>query len=493
MRRDDDPVGEAEETALRHGDDPSAASGARRLARHGALLAGAQVGSAAIGLATTLVISRALGPTALGRWSFAVAVAAYLLVVTDAGLSQLAIREIARDRARAHALGVPVLAVQAAVAGGLYALLVVAVLLSGLSRTASTVTIVVALAAFVHALGIGHVFQAFERMATVARYSLVTHAAGTAVGLVALVLTRQLVWLAAAQVAAGLVSNALLLRLARRSFDLPLALPAPAAGLRLLTAGAPFLVTAIATQLIFNADAILIQLIRGVHDLGLYAAGYALPSQLLLLTGPLMAAVYPRLSAEGAEGSAALTAAIAGALGFVVLPIALGGAAVSDQLVALLYGHGFRASGRILALAMTLPTLGAYNSVLLQALNARGRQHAVMRVALGTAAFNVALNLALLPLVGIVGAAIAVAAAELLTAVSFSVVARGSAAPAARAFGASALLAGAAAGAVLAARAAWSPPLALNVAVGAAVYLALAVAVRPAGARSVAAALSGRR
>ena len=449
------------------------------------MLVAAQVVTAALGVATLLVISRLLGPTALGEWRFAVAVTGYLLVVSDAGLSTFAVREIARERALTPHLGWPVVVVQAAVAGVLYALLIAGLLVSGLHGRAFAVVALLGLSAFVHALGIGHVFQAYERMPTLAFVSIASSVTAAAVGLGALAVTRQLVWLAIASVAVGIVANAVLLRLGRRAFELPFELPTLAAARALLRSGAPFLIAGIATQLIFSADAIMIEIIRGVHELGIYAAGYAIPAQLLMLTGPLMAAVYPLLAGHGTAGSAALTGAIASVLGVLVLPLAFGGAAVSDQLVSFLFGREFHRSGTVLAIAMTLPALGAFNSVLGQALLARNRQQTVMRVALLTAAFNIAANLALLPTVGIVGAAVAVAASEVLTAVSFTVADRDLAWAAGREYAPNLLPAAAATGAVLAARALWSTPLGVNVAVGAVVYLALAVVLPTSGSRRV--------
>jgi O-antigen/teichoic acid export membrane protein len=459
------------------------------LAWNSAVLVAAQIVTAVLGMATLLVVSRLLGPTALGEWRFAVALTGYLLVVSDAGLSALAVREIARERHLTPRLGWPVVVVQAAVAGALYAVLIAGLLLSGMHGRAFAVVALLGLSAFVHALGIGHVFQAYERMSTLAVVSSASAVAATALGLVALAATRQLVWLAVAPVAVGIAANLLLLRVGRRSFELPFALPAPRVAVTLLRSGGPFLIAAVASQLIFSADAILIEIFRGAHALGIYAAGCAVPVQLLLLTGPLLAAVYPRLSTHGAAGSATLTASVAGVLGFLVLPIALGGAAVSGQLVSFLFGSTFQRSGAILAIAMSLPALGAFNSVLGQALAARGRQYTVMRVALLTAAFNVAANLVLLPTVGIVGAAVAVAASEVLTAVSFSIADRGVAAVAAREFAPSLVDAAVAAGAVLAARALWSTPLGVNVAIGAIVYLVLAAMLPNAGARRVGEAL----
>ena len=453
------------------------------------MLVAAQVVTAALGIATLLVISRLLGPTALGEWRFAVAVTGYLLIVSDAGLSAYAVREMARNRTLTPSLGWPVVVVQTAVAGVLYALLIAGLLLAGMSGRAFAVVALLGLSAFVHALGVGHVFQAHERMSTIAFVSVVGSVTATAVGLAALAVTKQLVWIAAVPVAVGIVANLVLLRLGRRAFELPFTLPSASAALALLRSGAPFLIAGIATQLIFSADAILIEIFRGVHELGIYAAGYAIPAQLLILTGPLMAAVYPRLASFGTTGSATLTAAIAGVLGFFVLPLALGGAAVYDQLVSFLFGSPFRRSGVILAIGMSLPALGAFNSVLGQALAARDRQQTVMRVALLTAAFNIAANLVLLPTVGIVGAAAAVAASEGLTAISFTVADRGLAKAAAREYTPNLVHAAVATGVVLAARALWSTSLGVNVALGAVVYLALAVTLPTAGARRVAEAL----
>jgi O-antigen/teichoic acid export membrane protein len=459
------------------------------LALNSAALVAAQIVSAVLGTATLLVVSRRLGATALGEWRFAVAVTGYLLIVADAGISAYAVREIARDRRLTGRFGWPVVVVQAAVAGVLYALLIGGLLLSGMAGTAFAVAAVLGLTGFVHALSVAHVFQAYERMTTLALVAVASTVTATAVGLAALAATRQLVWLAVAPLAVGVVADLVLLRIGRRSFGLRFVLPAPQEAVRLLRAGAPFLVGGLATQLIFSADAVLIEIVRGAHELGIYAAGYSVPAQLLLVTAPMMGAVYPRLSSYGAAGSVSLTAAIAGALAFLLLPLALGGAAVSDQLVALLYGRGFERSGEILAIAMSLPALGALNSVLGQTLAARGRQTTVMRVALVTAGFNIALNLVLLPTVGIVGAAVAVAASEALTVIAFTLSDRRLAATAMREFAPNLVRAAAAAGAVLAARALWSTPLGVNIGLAAAIYLGLAVTFPTAGARRVGEAL----
>jgi Membrane protein involved in the export of O-antigen and teichoic acid len=201
-----------------------------------------------------------------------------------------------------------------------------------------------------------------------------------------------------------------------------------------------------------------------------------------------MAAVYPRLSSHGSAGSPSLTATIAGVLGFLMLPLALGGAAVSDQLVSCCTARLSPQCGhprdRDVAAGDRRIQFGGRPG-------ARGAQpaaHGHARRA-ADAAFNVAANIVLLPTVGIVGAAVAVAAAEVLTAISFSVADRSLAATAGREYAPNLLPAAIAAGAVLAARALWSTPLGVNIAIGAVVYIVLALVLPTNGARRVIEAL----
>jgi O-antigen/teichoic acid export membrane protein len=73
-----------------------------------------------LALTTTLVISRALRVAVLGRWRFAQAATSCLLAFSDAGLTSLAIREIAKNPRKTGAFAVPMEAIQVLGAGLLY-------------------------------------------------------------------------------------------------------------------------------------------------------------------------------------------------------------------------------------------------------------------------------------------------------------------------------------------------------------------------------------
>ena len=450
------------------------------IARNTVMLGLAQFATSLAGLAVTLVVSRTLGPVGLGQWRFAVATSAYLLVVSDAGLSLFAIREIARNATAAGRLVVPVIVVQAVAATGLWAIVIACLLLTGLDDSVVLLTALVCLVGSVNALSVGFVFRGLERMATLARVTTATQLAGNAIGVAAVVLTRNLVWLAVAQIAAGLGADVLLYRGVKHIYPISRTRPTLTAGVALLRHGAPFLVFALASQLIFNADAILIQIFRGANDLGLYTAGYSLAGQLLLLTAPLTSAAYPRLAAIGEAGSVALTAAISGLLGFLVQPVVVCGAIVADQIVELLYGPSFARSGTILAITLALPAIGAYNSVLALTLSARDAQRVVMRATLTTAAVSVVANVVLLPTIGIIGSAVAVVVAEVVTATLLTRAGFGvfGMAPL-RAFASNFPVTAVMLAGVVLARLLWDTSLTLNVVVAVVAYVAGAVVLRP--------------
>jgi O-antigen/teichoic acid export membrane protein len=74
----------------------------------------------------------------------------------------------------------------------------------------------------------------------------------------------------------------------------------------------------------------------------------------------------------------------------------------------------------LLTILMGMPLIGFYNGAIGQALNAAGLQGTVARVAALAAGVNVLLNLALVPMVGLVGAAVAAVFTEIVTATAYT-------------------------------------------------------------------------
>jgi O-antigen/teichoic acid export membrane protein len=383
----------------------------------------AQAIAIASGLLVTVAISRILGPEELGRWRFVFALFSYALVFADLGLTSLAIREIARRPAAASDYGYPVALLQVAMAGLTYAVIVAGTQLAPIAEGTKELAAVFGLVVFPQAMSMAYVLQATERMGLVARIRIGLQAASSVTGIIGLVLTEDLLALVVPMILAQVVTSALIAFRIRRDHGVRFARPSMSWLLDLLREGRPFLLSSLSLLLIFNANTIILGLMRGERELGFYAAAYALASQLFLLGGPIIVAVYPRLAALSGDPARGLAVVrpLMGALGLAILPVTFGGLVVADKVVAFLFGAGYEASVPVLMILLALPAIGYYNSGLMQTLTASGHQRTVMQISFVVAGVNISLNVILIATLGIVGAAAAMILAELAAAAAYSV------------------------------------------------------------------------
>ena len=458
----------------------------RAIASNAGWLFLAQLVALLAGMAVVVCVSRLLGAESLGQWRFAQAVAAYVLVIGDGGLGSLAAREIARNRAwlQSHASAVIILRT------GFATLLLLVVTLvafwAGVQAGMIAVLVLAGLTAVANSASAAPLLQGLELIGPTSRLRVATQ---TAAGLVAVALavsTGSLVLVVVPLAVAPAIVAVVTLRWAAEqgAFGGPIAM-ATLAG-PLIRAAWRFLVTAIAIQLLFNADALILQLTRGSEELGLYAAPYALASYLMIVGASVTQAAYPRIASRaGNKAAPGLLVEILGLMGLLGVPLAIGGIALSDQLVVLLFGPAYAAEGPILSLLLAFAALGFFNLTMGQAAMASGREHDAMLVAVVSAILNVGMNLVLIPLFGRAGAAWAVVASECSSVFLYCLYSRApgwqslvgnyaSAVPAALLMG----------GVVIGARAAGLPVIP-NIALGATTYLLINVARPSPGMRII--------
>ncbi|MEK6192278.1 MAG: flippase [Chloroflexota bacterium] len=373
-----------------------------------------------VGLATAIVIARG-GAEDLGRYRFAQAILMYLVVASDAGLTLLSVREIARRPADAVRYAGPVLVVRFVLSAVLFGVAATVVGVSD-ARDAAPFYLVMFASVFPLSLSLIHVLQGRERLRGVALVRMVSIAGAGAIGLVAYLVSGRLVALVVPTVVVGLLVDGVLLLFARHRLGIRLRWGTPPEWAALLVTGVPFLVTAVAVQLVSNADAVIIGTVRGESQLGLYAAAYVLAGQTLFLAGPIASAIYPRFSRLHSTPDRFREAIrkVFGAIALFIVPASIGAALLADAILGFLYGTDYEVSAPILAVLMGMPLIGFYNVAMSQVLYAAGRQASVARIAIIAAVVNVGTNLVLIPSVGLVGAAIAAVLTEVVTATAYT-------------------------------------------------------------------------
>jgi O-antigen/teichoic acid export membrane protein len=183
-----------------------------------------------------------------------------------------------------------------------------------------------------------------------------------------------------------------------------------AASIRVLRFSAPLVSAAVATFVLSTSDRLVVNADRGHIAAGRYAVANSIGSILVMLTYALSESWLPRiLSIADRERIGTALAQSRNALYALLIPLIVGMSATSPLLLRLWAPHSYNPDGLQLVVALTvitaLPYAGTTTSTRILILKGQSRP-----AAQGTAiaaAVNLALNLALVPVLGIVGSAAA--------------------------------------------------------------------------------------
>jgi O-antigen/teichoic acid export membrane protein len=387
-------------------------------------------GFAALGAATLLtqimnffllaIAARRLGPEPIGSFAFAGSLAGYFAIPANFGIMALATRDVAREPEKARAVLAEVAPLHGALALVPYLLIVALAPLLGADELSSRLMPLAALGFLLEAVSLVWMLYGRERFVVIA----VSRIAGAVVNFVlVLALVEEgsgadgafaFAWSGAIALA---VITVLTLVPVLRAEGMPRPVLDPARLWRRFKAGFGFGVAGVMISVYYSLDSVMLGYIRGTDDVGQYAVAYRLPLALIGLAALWGSVLYPHASAVGARDPQALR----GLLGFVssvaavvALPVGVGSTLVGTDLMPQLFGPEFDHAGTPFVLlawaaAVVMFTLSSGTTAL-----ALGEErHYVYAVTAG-AAVNLLLNLAVIPLYGMTGAAAATVTAEVV-------------------------------------------------------------------------------
>lgn len=372
----------------------------------------------AIGLASVVVTTRYLGASDYGKVALAFAFIQMLGVLADVGLLTVVVREISRDTESTDRLVGNALVLRLALSLVTLALAAIASLLLPWD-TEVRVAILIAGVPFVLGLvnsALVAVFQARLRMDRAA----VADVLGRAASFVALVIVVTLdlgFYAVVATAAAGAaVTLAVTWTLVHRE-----ASPAPraerAVWRSLLVTALPVGAALAVSEIYFRLDTLLISAYRSYDEVGLYSLSYRIVELIAILPAIVMTSVFPLLSRylRDRRDLAERTIDAAGDLFVAVgVPIAAGGLVVAPELVRVVGGDEFAGAADPLRLLLFAVALAFVSGLFGHALIAGGRQASALRLGLAALAFNLVLNLILIPPYGIEAAAAVGVGSEVL-------------------------------------------------------------------------------
>jgi O-antigen/teichoic acid export membrane protein len=356
------------------------------------------------GFLLSIAVARYLGVEMFGRYALALAVFSALQVLAGAGVQNWLVVSVGGGKGRGRALLLRGMTGSCLLAAALWGVFVVLSPVLGYGSSTKGFVLAVSLAAVPAAmawsadgvlLGLGRAAQGAigKALASWLRLGIALVLLGSGAGLAGLV----------SAVGAGEVAGlALVTFLALRAATAT----AQAATTPTFWASAPYTIQTFLVVLFLRTDTLMLSVMKGEVEVGIYGAAYRLLEVALLVSSVLGTVALQRLSeaADRFKHAVSEAAWLAG-LGGLLAAAALSGA--SRQIVGLLFGSDFVYSGPVLGILGLAAFPHFLNTVLARCLWARGRIWWTVRVAAVNLVLNIALNLVLVPRWGARGASVA--------------------------------------------------------------------------------------
>ena len=362
------------------------------------------------GLVTAAVLTRTLGPRGYGLFSVAATFITWIAVTTTTLLARAAVKFVSEtDEWRPVATGVLRwrLAIGAAMA------LAVAAAAVPIARLLGEATLAPYLAVFAIDVLLFNLVRAYRDVLTGRgrfREVAALSAARWTARLVFIVVLVRLTGSVMGAVVGSVCATVVELLVARWRQRIPLRGHSTVTRSMLWSVAAPLMIYGVSQQLFGRIDLFALSaLSHSPVDAGLYAAAQNLsvaPGLFAMAIGPLLLATLARLRRSGAENEARRVGHIALRVSIALVPLAAIVAGAASEIVRVIFGASFTASGPLLAVLFAGSVALAIMSVAVSIITAIDRQRVVSVLGLVVLGAAIVGHLVMIPRFGAEGAAI---------------------------------------------------------------------------------------
>jgi O-antigen/teichoic acid export membrane protein len=263
-------------------------------------------------------------------------------------------------------------------------------------------------------------YYAYERMGWPSAVQTVTGVLNVGLGIGVLWLGGGVIGLAGAALATNIITAIIFYRQMRRDFFAP-ALAWPPAAVALLATAFPLMVNGLLVTIFFRFDQLIIKAVRPEGEVTLYETAYKFINFTLIITPSVTLALFPGMAHAAVHDRTALARQYRAGLkvllllGFPIVAVTVALAPLLIQLVT--FGKGaifLPASAWALQILICFLPFSFVNGLTQYVLIALDRQRWLTGAFMAAAVFNVGVNLLVIPVFGIYGAAAVTILSELV-------------------------------------------------------------------------------
>lgn len=391
----------------------------RRIAKNTLVLLIAQIVSMGLGFFYIMYTARYLGAEGFGVLSFALAFTGMFGIFSDMGLSQLVVREVARDKTLAgkyvgNAIFIKIIL-------SIFTLFFIFMAINILNYPQKTI-VVVSLIAMSVILGaftkiFYSIFQAYERMEFQSIGQIINSALLFSGAVIAIFYEYDIVAFAFLYLIVSIANLLYSLVVSIVKFTKPTIKYEYRFWKELFKEGLPFAITGISINIYLWIDTVMLSLLKGDEVVGVYNAAYKLVLVLLFIPIIFNNSIFPLMSQYFISSENALNISfqkLFKSMIFIGLPLGFGTMFLADKIVLLIYGSQFISSIIILQILIWSAVLIFARSPFERLLESINRQALVTKIFIIGAFFNVIVNLILIPRYSYIGAGIATVFTDLI-------------------------------------------------------------------------------
>ncbi len=383
-----------------------------KLIKNASWLFGAEIISKLLAYGIIVILSRTLGPEGLGQYSFIFYYVGLLGIFSDLGVGYYFMREIARDRSKAEELLPDVLGFKIVLA--LLNFLVIVALTLPLPKPGWMKGLIILAGAEAILTWISYVFIRLMYAHEVTKYEALARVVERTwaffVGGAILYLYRSLTPFVLILLAGYTIREILRIRWGSRFVNTVKIRFRPKVWASLLGKSYPFWLIGLFTLIYYRTDMVMLSLLRGDYETGIYRAAYTLIEVSLFVPSVVVSTTMPSMARLWVEDRKTLKVLFKKSFQMLVFIGVLGTAwyyVLARLGIVIVFGVEFLKSVPVLRiLAFAIPFM-FLNSLFGSFMNATGRELTFTEITGFTALLNVILNYALILHHGAIGAATA--------------------------------------------------------------------------------------